>query len=423
MTLSLTLQQSPLYTKCMHKYTFPKGFLWGTATSAYQIEGNNKNSDWWLWEHRNRLKDSKFPGIDKKQWPLEPSLEACDSYHRYKEDFDLAAELNNNAIRFGVEWARIEPAPGMFDQKELDHYKKVIKAAKDRGLKTFVTLHHFTNPVWLYNRGGWLSMQTPKLFARYAGKCAEEFGDLVDVYLTINEPQVYSVLSFLLGRWVPQSVNPIKVDMAQINMIRAHNQAYKAIKKAGNHTVGIVKNIGWYEKSPDSHNPLDSVFAGLLRFLNNDYFLRPIKKNLDVLGLNYYFTSYVKYFNPRANPNDKVSDMGWWLEATGLKKVLKSLKKYNLPIYITENGLADAKDKHRTKYIKAILGQCAEALEEGVPLRGYFHWSLLDNYEWAEGFWPRFGLVEIDRENNLQRKPRPSFYEYAKICKSGTIIT
>jgi len=405
----------------MSSYTFPKDFLWGTATSAYQIEGNNLNSDWWLWEHRNRGKEQGALSFGKAQWPLEPSLEACDSYHRYEEDFDLAVQLNNNAIRFGVEWARIEPAPGMFDQKELNHYKKMIKAAKDRGLKTFVTLHHFTNPVWLYNRGGWVSMRTPKLFARYAKKCAEEFGDLVDVYLTINEPQVYSVMSFLLGKWPPQSRDPFKVNVVQINMIRAHNLAYKAIKSAGDHKVGIVKNISWYQRSPDNKNPLDAIFSKLLRYLNNDYFLRPIRKNLDVLGLNYYFTNYVKYFSPRANPNDRVSDMGWWLEASGLKKVLLSLKKYHLPIYITENGLADAQDKYRTKYMEEILGQCAEALEEGVPLRGYFHWSLLDNFEWHEGFWPRFGLVEIDRENNLQRRPRQSFYAYAKICKSGTI--
>ncbi len=405
----------------MSSYTFPKDFLWGTATSAYQIEGNNLNSDWWLWEHRNRGKEQVALSFGKAQWPLEPSLEACDSYHRYEEDFDLAVQLNNNAIRFGVEWARIEPAPGMFDQKELNHYKKMIKAAKDRGLKTFVTLHHFTNPVWLYNRGGWVSMRTPKLFARYAKKCAEEFGDLVDVYLTINEPQVYSVMSFLLGKWPPQSRDPFKVNVVQINMIRAHNLAYKAIKSAGDHKVGIVKNISWYQRSPDNKNPLDAIFSKLLRYLNNDYFLRPIRKNLDVLGLNYYFTNYVKYFSPRANPNDRVSDMGWWLEASGLKKVLLSLKKYHLPIYITENGLADAQDKYRTKYMEEILGQCAEALEEGVPLRGYFHWSLLDNFEWHEGFWPRFGLVEIDRENNLQRRPRQSFYAYAKICKSGTI--
>ena len=405
----------------MHRYTFPKDFLWGTATSAHQIEGNNKNSDWWIWEHRNRLKDSNNLFINRSMWPLEPSLEACGSYHRFEEDFDLAAELNNNAIRFGVEWARIEPAPGMFDEKEIRHYKKVLKAAKDRGLKTFVTLHHFTSPVWLTNRGGWMSLKTPKLFARYAGKCAEEFGDLVDVYLTINEPQVYAMVSFLAGKWPPQSTNPVKADVIQINMIRAHNQAYKAIKKVGNYTVGIVKHVAWYEKSPESASPLDTALAALLRFLNTDYFLRPIKKNLDVLGLNFYFSNYVKYFNPRYNPDDKFSDTGWWLGTFGLKKVLLSLKKYKLPIYITESGLADAQDRHRAKYIKDILWQCAEALEEGAPLRGYFHWSLLDNYEWADGFWPRFGLVEIDRENNLQRKPRPSFYKYAKICKSGTI--
>lgn len=405
----------------MSRYTFPRDFLWGTATAGHQIEGDNKNSDWWLWENRDRTKDSGLFDHSKDKWPLEPSNKACDSYNRYEEDLDLAVQLNNNAIRFGVEWARLEPAPGKFEQKEFEHYKKVMQAAKDRGLKTFVTLHHFTSPVWLYNRGGWLNRGVPKLFARYAQKCAEEFGDLIDVYLTINEPQIYAAMSYLAGRWPPQCTNPLKAQLVQLNMMRAHNKAYKAIKEIDSYIVGIVKNISWYKVPPGSVNPADLALAGLLRFLNSGYFLGPVKKNLDVLGLNYYFTSHVRNLNPRNNPNDRVSDLGWWLEPSGLHNILIRLKRYHLPIYITENGLADAEDKYRSQYIKEILQQCALALEKGAPLRGYFHWSLLDNYEWHHGYWPRFGLVEIDHENNLQRKPRPSFHEYAKICKSGTI--
>jgi len=406
----------------MDHFTFPKDFLWGTGTSGHQIEGDNKNSDWWAWEHRDRSKDCwliKAKGNSK--WPLEPSLKACDSYNRYQEDFDLATQLNNNAIRFGVEWARLEPKPGEFDQKEFEHYKKVIKAAKDKGLKTFVTLHHFTSPNWMQEKDGWVSCKSTKLFARYAKKCAEEFGDLVDVYLTINEPQVYATASYLFGVWAPQKFAPIRTVMVMRNMRKAHKKAYTAIKSVGDYKVGLVKNISWFEKDPKSNNPVGAVFAMLLRYLSNDYFLKPIKKHLDLIGLNFYFTSYVNHLNPRANPNTEVSDLGWWLETSGLKNVLIDLKKYNLPIYITENGLADCHDTQRTWYINQALWKCAEAIQEGVPLKGYFHWSLLDNYEWADGFWPRFGLVEIDHENNRQRKPRPSFYEYAKICKGGTI--
>lgn len=404
------------------EYKFPKDFLWGTATSGHQIEGDNKNSDWWAWEHRNKKRDGLIIKLAKKsKFPLEPSLKACDSYQRYEEDFDLAVKLNNNAIRIGVEWSRLEPKPEQFDEKEFDHYKKVLKAAKDRGLKTFVTLHHFTSPNWFIKKGGWAKCSSVKLFSRYSKRCAEEFGDLIDVYLTINEPQVYTMMSYMFGMWSPQKIAPIRTLLVQIHMMRSHNQAYKKIKEVGDYTVGLVKNIARYDKSPQSKNPLDWLFAHLLNFLSNDFFIRPIKKQLDVLGLNFYFTSHVKNLNPRNNPNDVVSDLGWWLETYGLNKILLDIKKYGIPIYITENGLADAKDKYRTGYMNKVLWQCADAIEKGVPLKGYFHWSLLDNYEWAEGFWPRFGLVEIDHENNLQRKPRPSFYEYAKICESGTI--
>jgi beta-glucosidase len=406
----------------MKTFQFPKDFLWGTATSGHQIEGDNKNSDWWAWENRDRSKDSwllKMTGRTKL--PLEPSLKASDSYKRYMEDLQLAQALNNNAIRFGVEWARLEPQEGHFEEKEFEHYKEIMRAARQKGLKTFVTLHHFSNPLWFAQKGGWVALRSRKYFARYAKKCAEEFGDLVDVYLTINEPQVYALISFLAGRWVPQATNPIKADMVMTNMIRAHNYAYKEIKSVGDFKVGLVKHIVWYETSPESKNPLDLLYVRLLNYLNSDYFLKPISKNLDLIGLNYYFTSWIKNLKRAHGLNDWVSDMGWWLETKGLKNILLTLKKYNLPLYITENGLADAKDKYRTRYINEVLWQCAEALKAGVDLRGYFHWSLLDNYEWSEGFWPRFGLVEVDRENNLQRKPRPSFYQYAKICKSGTI--
>ena len=406
----------------MKTFQFPKDFLWGTATAGHQIEGNNENSDWWVWENRNKNNDPFLvKRLDHSKWPLEPSLDACDSYHRYEEDLNLAVELNSNAIRLGVEWARLESKEGEFNQAEFEHYKNMLKTAKDKGLKTFVTLHHFTSPAWLAKKGGWLSYKTPKHFARYAKKCAEEFGDLVDIYLTINEPQVYAMMSYLGGNWPPQNTNPIKADWAQGIMIRSHNKAYKAIKGVGNYQVGLVKNIPWYERSPESKNPLDSLLVKIMNYLSNDYYLKPIRNHLDLLGLNFYFTNHVKNLNPRNNPNDEVSDMGWWLETSGIQKVLLSLNKYNLPIYITENGLADAHDANRTEYIKDILWQCAEAIKKDVPLKGYFHWSLIDNYEWHEGYWPRFGLVEIDRENNLQRKPRPSFYQYAKICKSGTI--
>lgn len=389
---------------------FPQDFIWGTATSAHQIEGNNKNSDWWEWETSKK--------VDQK-YPLEASGVACDSYNRYEEDFDLCVELGNNAIRISIEWARIEPEEGVFSTEELSHYRDVLKAAKKRGLKTFVTLHHFTNPIWFSKKGGWESVRAPFLFARYSKKCAETLGDLVDVFFTINEPQVLALMAFTLGKWPPKKKNPISSLLVQINMILAHNKSYRAIKSVKNYSVGIVKNIVWYDTYERSW-PWDKLMAKILFLLNSDLFLKPLIRNCDVLGINYYFTNKIKNFRFQ-NPPGLVSNLNWWINPEGLKKVLLHLRKYKKPIYVTENGLADSEDKLRKTFIKSMLIACVEAMEEGAQLEGYFHWSLIDNFEWHEGFWPRFGLVAIRRNENLKRVPRKSFYYYQQICNNNSI--
>lgn len=393
-------------------FKFPEGFLWGTATAAHQIEGNNTNSDWWEWE-TNKKSNQTFP--------KEPSGIACDSYKRYEEDFDLCSRLNNNAVRISVEWARLEPEDGKFSQEEFDHYKRVIISAKKRGLKTFVTLHHFTNPSWIAKKGGWVNIRTPGYFKRYARKCAEEFGGLVDVFLTINEPEVYTFMGYVRGTWPPCKKSYFLATIAQINFIRAHKKAYKTIKAINkSYTVGIVKNIMWYEYAKGPAHIMDLIASKILYYLNDDLFLKPLKKHIDLIGLNFYFTSRIKNLKI-ANLDDMLSYMGWWIFPPGLEKVLLKLKRYNLPIYITENGVADPEDKVREEFLARMLASCAKALEQGVPLKGYFYWSLIDNFEWHEGYWPCFGLVSIDRNNNLQRIPRESFNYYSKICGDNEI--
>lgn len=399
----------------MPKLKFPDGFLWGAATSAHQIEGNNKNSDWWEWEY------SKDYKTNEREYPLEPSGIACDSYNRYEEDFDLCLGMNNNATRFSVEWARIEPEEGKFDKDEIEHYRKVIKAAKDRGLKTFVTLHHFTNPLWFSKKGGWVNLDAPRLFARYSKKCAEEFGDLIDVYLTINEPQVLVLQGYLNGTWPPNKTNPWLSFVSQLNLLRCHRAAYNAIKSVDrNYSVGIVKQIAWYDSHTHKFHWIDKIACKILYWLNNEFYLTPIKNKIDVLGVNYYFTTRIKHLKGN-NPNDRTSDLNWWINPVGLEKVLLTLKKYNVPIYITENGLADSKDFLRRNFIRDMLVSVHRAIEKGVKVKGYFHWSLLDNYEWHHGFWPRFGLVRIDREDNQNRSLRPSAYYYGTICKDNAV--
>ncbi|NCT55791.1 glycoside hydrolase family 1 protein [bacterium] len=393
------------------EYLFPKDFLWGTATSAYQVEGNNTNTDWWEWE-QNKMKDDKYP--------LEPSGVACDSYNRYEEDFDLCQKFNNNSVRISIEWARIEPKDGEFNASEIEHYKKVIAAAKKRNLKVFVTLYHFTLPLWFVKKGGWQSFKSPFYFSRYTKKCAEEFGSSIDAYLTINEPQVLTLMGYVKGMWPPNKKNYFLSFLVQINLMRAHIEAFKAIKSVNfKYTVGIVKQIVWYQTLGKKFNFLDFFTVKLLNFINNEFFLLPITKNLDLIGLNYYFTQNIHNFKV-VNPNNFNSDLGWWINGEGLKNILLNLKKYNLPIYVNENGLADAKDTRREKFLKQMITACGQALERGVSLKGYFHWSLLDNFEWHEGYWPRFGLVEVNRKT-LNRTPRKSFYYYANICKQNKL--
>jgi len=389
---------------------FPEDFVWGTATSAYQTEGNNKNTDWWFWE-LNKKRGQKYP--------LEPSGIACDSYNRYKEDFDLAQKMHNNAIRISVEWARIEPERGKFDQNELDHYKKVLVAAKERGLKTYVTLHHFTNPLWFAKKGGWLNLKSSWYFARYAKKCAQELGLLTDCFFTINEPQVYALMCYTIGAWIPNKKNLFYSLLCQINMMNAHNSAYRAMKSVGNYPVGIVKHIVWYETFDQYPKFWDKLAAKFIYFLNTDFFINPILKNLDVIGLNYYFTNQIK--NLKAiHPAGMVSNLNWWINPEGLKKVLLYLRKYKVPIYITENGLADSEDKLRRVFLKSMLIACYECMQMGVQLEGYFYWSLMDNFEWHEGYWPKFGLVSVNRRT-LERKPRKSFYYYSDICQNNSL--
>ena len=401
----------------MQKVQFPSGFLWGAATAAHQIEGNNTNSDWWAWEHSElRAHVLRKQGKDPEDYY---SGIACDSYNRYDEDFGLAEHLSHNAHRLSIEWARIEPAEGKFSEQALDHYEKVLQSAKAHGLKVFVTLHHYTLPLWFAKKGGFEKKQNVENFLRYTAVVAKHLSQYVDFWLTFNEPEMYSTLPFLLGTYPPQKHSLLASRRVAINLISAHNQAYKILKLSGKQPVSLAYHLSDLQPY--------GVFGGVVSYFidryANEFILNRTIARCDFIGVNYYFHHHIGLLGRRKHSHSghHETDMHWGIHPEGLERVLLRLKKYNKTIYITENGLADAKDEKREKYIKDHLYFMHRAIEGGADVRGYLHWSLIDNFEWSEGFWPRFGLIEIDRDDLLRRKVRFSATKYAEICKNNSM--
>lgn len=407
---------------------FPKGFLWGAGTSAHQVEGGT-NNQWSQWEIANseRLADEarkKWQDWQKEKFPemLTPenyvSGRACDHYNLYAKDFDLAKELGHNAHRFSIEWSRIEPEEGQFNEKEIEHYRDVIKALRMRGLEPFVTLWHWTHPLWLEAKGGCESKEFAFYFARYAQKMAESFKDEVRFWLTINEPTSVIASSYVRGVWPPQKKNLWSFWKLYRNFAKAHIAGYAAIHLiAPTAQVGFVNILHSFEPYWRK-NWLDRIVIQVAKYFTNRRMLNLTKGHNDFLTVQYYFHNRFKFPKKVQLIERPHSDLGWEIYPHGIYRILRKLRKYHLPIYVTENGLADASDAKREKFIKEHLYWIYEAINEGADVRGYFHWSLLDNFEWDKGFWPRFGLIEVDYKTQ-ERKIRPSALAYAKICQSN----
>ncbi len=401
-------------------------FYWGSSTSAHQVEGGNEN-DWTEWEKRNaaRLAEEaprKFGALPNwqhiKAAATNPenyiSGDAVGHYERYEEDFDIAKSLGQNAHRFSLEWSRIEPVEGRFDEQELRHYRDVLSALRERGIEPFVTLSHFTLPAWLAEKGGVLATEFPAHFIRYAEKVVSALGENVRFWITMNEPEIYAFNSYYRGVWPPEERSVISFYRAIANLIRAHRRAYHLIKSMfPKSSVGAAFNMSDFQSAGGFVNNLLTKIAKLAW---NEHFLRHTRRHLDFVGVNYYFHNLVRYgFNK--NENRAVSDMGWEIFPGGLYYVLMELKRYRLPIFVTENGVADARDEKRAVFIRDHVAALARAKREGADVRGYFYWSLLDNFEWDKGFWPKFGLVSVDR-HTMKRTMRASANEYKKIIQS-----
>lgn len=393
---------------------FPKGFLWGAATSSYQIEGGLVN-DWSEWEKsERRLAFLKNKGLNPADFQ---SGQAADSWNRLENDIDCLKQLNATAYRFSIEWSRIEPEEGRFDEAALNRYANFIARLREEGIEPFVTLWHWPVPLWLSAKGGWKNFQIIKYFQKYTERIVEAF-PTVKFWITLNEPDVFSGHSYFMGTWPPQERNPFAYLKVNSNLIKAHRAAYDIIKEhLPNSRIGIASHNVYFEAPSDFIN---QTICSIARWWWNFRFFDKIKDKQDFIGLNFYHHNLLNYGFIK-NKNEKLNDMGWELYPQGILPVLKDLyARYNKPIYITENGTADADDDHRGWYLVEVLKNVHEAIRQGVDLRGYLHWSLLDNFEWASGFAPKFGLFEVNRKT-FERIPRPSVEIYSQIIKNNSL--
>lgn len=383
-------------------------FLWGAATSAHQVEGNNCNNDWWEWEQADPKRTS--------------SGQAADHFNCFREDLALAKKLGHTAHRLSLEWSRLEPKQGVWDANAVAHYRDVLSELKRLDMKVFLTLNHFTIPLWFTKRGGWTWKDAPQAFESYARRAAESFGDLVDFWITINEPNVYLSHGFWIGQWPPEQKKRLFSLLNAANqLIRAHRMSYEMIHSIIPRAhVGIAPSlIGYFPAR--TNNMGDNLAARYSDWMWNHALVNRVASSCDFLGLQYYFSRKRQFtisppFIQDKPWNSPATDMGWPIVPEGLMKELRHFASYNIPLYITENGLADATDSKREQFIRDHLAVVTKAIQEGIDIRGYLYWSLLDNFEWAEGFGPRFGLIEVDY-NTQQRTIRPSAYAYQRIMQ------
>lgn len=417
---------------------FPAGFAWGVATSAHQVEGGNSNNQWSAWEKQGRIKSGDHVGL------------ACDWWRNAEQDFDRAQELGVNALRLSLEWSRIEPEPGRWDNAALDRYRAMLKALHERRVRPFVTLHHFTNPLWFEARQGFAAPESVSLFQRYTRRVISALGDLCTDWTTFNEPNVYAALGYFLGEFPPGKRGRfLQAALVTRNLCLAHAAAYRTI-----HSLQADANVGWAQhyvvfKPRRPQSPVDRWLSRFIDRRFNENFaesiqsgrapfplnklgqdLAEVKDTCDYVGINYYSrlraglalgSPQTLFFQLTVPPHKPQGDSGVEIpygEAypEGLRHAVQHFAPFKKPIYILEHGVPDRADRIRPWLIESAIGQMRDLLSEGVDLRGYFHWSLTDNFEWNEGWHLRFGLIELDPQTQA-RTPRPSAQLYSEIIR------
>jgi len=403
---------------------FPDGFLWGTASAAHQVEGDNRNCDWWEFEQEpGRIANGDSAAI------------ACDHYHRYREDFALLREMKQNAHRLSIEWSRIEPTQGEFDVRQIRHYRDVLGELREQGIQPMVTLHHFTSPLWFTGKGGWAAAGAAHAFMPFVHRVVEELGDLVGLWCTINEPNIYAANGWLVGEFPPgRHGDVVSVYRVTNNMRRAHELAYGAIKRRWpDAQVGLSHHR--FVILPASERRRDRWAAQAAEVVLERWPVSPgrlrkvVEGPCDFIGIAHYWGQMCAFdpgrpseqFVRRLNvPGVPVTDMGLSADPGWMRMVLNEVRRLGKPVYITENGLASNDDEWRQRYLKEILSNVLLAIGDGVDVRGYFHWTNLDNFEWARGYAMRFGLIDVDRKT-LERRIKPSGRLYARIALANSL--
>lgn len=418
-------------------FSFPRGFLWGTATASHQVEGNNKNNNFWAWE--------QVPGniINGHKSGL-----ACDWWGgRWQEDFDRIVETNQNAHRFSIEWSRVQPTPDRWDDDALEHYRQMLQRLTEKKITPVVTLHHFCDPLWISEIGGWENPATAELFAAYVERSVEALSEYTNLWITINEPNVLATYAYVLGYFPPGKKDLRLLGKVYTNLIKAHSKAYQVIHQIQpTARVGIAINYrsskpaGWwnpldrimvYLTSSVFNNPVPNALkSGVLRLPWTQTRLPEAKGTQDYLGLNYYTREYITFsllkpdyafMRTSFREEAEVSTTGFIAnEPEGMFEALKWALKFEVPIIVTENGIEDKEDIVRPSYIIQHLHQIWRGVNFNWPIKGYFYWTLVDNFEWERGWTQRFGLWELDIETQARRK-RPSADLYAEICQQNSI--
>ncbi len=416
---------------------FPRGFLWGTATAAHQVEGDNFNNDWWAWEQQpGRIRQGHKSG------------KACDWWGgRWQEDFDHAAQGGQNAHRMSIEWSRIEPSQAVWDDAAIDAYRQILRGARERGLLPMVTLHHFSSPLWIAEQGGWLNPEIVTLFERYVRKAVAALQDLVEIWVTINEPNVYTASGYVTGEFPPGEKDVRKALRVARAMVLGHAAAYRAIHSLQPQAkVGLAHHYRGFQPA-NPRSPWDrwaartrsdfvnalvprAVHSGRFQSIFGSERLPQAAGTQDFFGLNYYTVERIAFdvrhagemfgrgFYPAGadlSPTGFIAN-----EPEGLWQALTWAEAYGLPIYITENGVEDDADQLRPRYLVEHLRQVWRAVNFNWPVRGYFHWSLVDNFEWERGWTQRFGLWELDVSTQARRKRRSADL-FEAICKANAL--